>query len=554
MRKKKDKLRIIPLGGLGEIGKNMTLLEYKDDIIIVDGGLTFPDEDMLGIDIVIPDITYLEKNRQKIKGMVVTHGHEDHIGAIPYIQKKIRMDVYSARLTLGLLKNKFAEHKLDASVLKEVHAGSKLKLGVFEVEFVQASHSIPDSMSLAITTPLGVVIFTGDFKIDYTPIDGDLMDLPRLADLGNQGVLALFADSTNVERPGYSMSERTVGETFIDVFSRAPSRIVVATFASNLHRVQQVISAAEYFGRKVTVSGRSMVNTINVALELGYLKVKEDTLIDINTINKYDGDKILVLTTGSQGEPMSALTRMANQEHRKVQLVPEDTVVISASPIPGNEKTVFSVINKLTEIGVNIIYSALADVHVSGHACREELKLIHTLVRPKYFIPVHGEHRHLKLHAQLASELGTLKENIFVGENGVVFEFSDKGVNHSAVVPSGNVLVDGLGVGDVGNVVLRDRKHLSEDGLIVVVVTVNKAEKNIIAGPDIISRGFVYVKESTDLMDECRRVVENTLDKCHDKGIYDWATLKYQIRDSLKGYLYQQIKRNPMILPIIMEV
>lgn len=552
--KNNQKLKIIPLGGLSEIGKNMTVLEYGDDIIIVDCGLTFPDEDMLGIDIVIPDVSYLEKNQKKIRGLVLTHGHEDHVGAIPYVLKKMNIPVYGTRLTLGLLKNKFQEHKLSTECLNEIHAGSPFKLGVFEVEPIQASHSIPDSVSFAIDTPVGVVIFTGDFKIDYTPIDGDLMDLPRLATLGDKGVLAMLADSTNIEREGYSMSERHVGETFKDIFARAESRIIVATFASNLHRVQQVIMAAEHFGKKIVISGRSMVNTVGVALELGYLNVNEGSIIELNDINKYPGNEVVILTTGSQGEPMSALSRMANGDHRQVHLVPEDTVVISASPIPGNEKTVFNVLNKLTEIGVKIIYQALADVHVSGHAFKEELKLIHTLVRPKFFIPVHGEQRHLKLHAKLAMELGMDERNIAFGSNGTVFELDETSVNVAGTVPAGNVLVDGLGVGDVGNIVLRDRKHLSEDGLMVVVITIDKQDKSVIAGPDIISRGFVYVKESGDLMDDAKKVVERTLDKCGSKNITDWGTIKYSIRDALKGFLYHEIKRNPMILPIIMEV
>ncbi|MDO5718031.1 MAG: ribonuclease J [Tissierellia bacterium] len=553
-KRNKEKLKIIPLGGLAEIGKNMTVVEYGNDIIIVDCGLTFPDEDMLGIDIVIPDITYLEKNVNKIRGIILTHGHEDHIGAVPYVLKKLNIPVYGTRLTLGLLKNKFQEHKLNPNCLKEIQAGQSVRLGVFNVEPVQASHSIPDSVSFAIKTPVGTIIFTGDFKIDYTPIDGDLMDLPRLAALGDEGVLALLADSTNIEREGYSVSERTVGETFKDVFGRAESRLIVATFASNLHRVQQVITAAEYYGKKVAISGRSMINTVGVALDLGYLNVKKGTIIDINEIRKYPGDKIVILTTGSQGEPMSALTRMANGDHRKVQLSPEDTVLISASPIPGNEKTVFNVLNKLTEIGVKIIYQALADVHVSGHAFKEELKLIHTLVRPKFFIPVHGEQRHLKLHAKLAMELGMDEKNIKLGNNGTVFELDENSIAVSGIAPAGNVLVDGLGVGDVGNVVLRDRKHLSEDGLIAVVITISKQDKHVVAGPDIISRGFVYVKESGDLMDDAKNVVEKTLKKCRSKNISDWGTLKYNIRDDLKSFIYHEIKRNPMILPIIMEV
>lgn len=555
MLNKGNKLKIIPLGGVGEIGKNMAVLEYKNDIIVVDCGLTFPDEDMLGIDIVIPDITYLEKNQKKIKGIVLTHGHEDHIGAVPYVLKKLNVPVYGTGLTIGLVKNKMDEHKLSSENLHVVNKGEKLQLGCFNIEFIRASHSIPDSVSFAITTPVGVVIFTGDFKIDYTPIDGDTMDLNRLARLGDEGVLVLLADSTNVERPGYTLSEQVVGETFKDVFLKAKSRIIVATFASNVHRVQQIIFAAEYFNKKIAISGRSMINTVSVAVELGYLKVKKDTLIDINDINKYKPNEIVILTTGSQGEPMSALTRMANGDHKKVKLNSTDTVLISAVPIPGNEKTVFSVINKLTEIGVNIIYSSLAEVHVSGHACQEELKLIHSIVKPKYFIPVHGEYRHLLKHGQLAESLGMLHENIFIGQNGYTFEFEKNGSAKMIKTDfAENILVDGLGIGDVGNIVLRDRKLLSEEGLIIVVVSISKKENIIISGPDIISRGFVYVKESTNLMNEAKKVVEKTLNACVEKDIRDWSTIKYSIREALKAFVYDEIKRNPMILPIIIEV
>lgn len=553
MARKQNKLKVIPLGGLGEIGKNMTVVEYKDDLIIVDCGLTFPDENMLGVDVVIPDITYLEQNKHKIRGIVLTHGHEDHYGAIPYVLKKIDTDVYATRLTLGLLTNKFKEHNLTTKNLKVVQAGDKVQLGCFNVEFIQASHSIPDSCSIGINTPMGTIIFTGDFKIDYTPIDGTLMDLPRLAELGNRGVLAMFADSTNVERPGYTMSERTVGQTFKSLFQDAPARIIVATFASNLHRVQQVITAAEHYGRKVAVSGRSMENNLTVARELNYIKAKEDTFIELHELNNYDPDKVVLLTTGSQGEPMAALSRMAYGEHRRVQLVPDDTVIISASPIPGNEKTVSKVINNLTEIGVDVIYSSLADVHVSGHACQEELKLIHTLVKPKYFVPVHGEQRHLKIHAELAMSLGMAEENVLVGKTGDVFEFTRRSAMINGSVPSGNILVDGLGVGDVGSVVLKDRKHLSEDGLIIVAVTVDKNNKRVISGPEIISRGFVYVKESGDLMDGARKLVEKTLADCETKRIRDWSTIKHNIRDSLRSFVYSKMGRNPMILPVIME-
>ncbi len=554
MAKKPNKLKIIPLGGLGEIGKNITVFEYKDDIIVVDCGLTFPEDEMLGIDVVIPDITYLIKNKEKIRGIILTHGHEDHIGGLPYALAKLDLPVYGTKLTLGLVENKLKEHRLDKVNLIEIRANDKIKLGCFTVEIIKTSHSIPDSVALAIYTPVGTVVHTGDFKIDYTPINDNLIDLHKFAEIGSKGVLVLLADSTNVERPGYTMSEKTVGDTFNDIFLKAPERIIVATFASNVHRVQQVIDAAELYNRKVIVSGRSMVNTINVAYDLGYLRIKDGTLIDINDMHKYPNNEIVILTTGSQGEPMSALSRMAFSEHRKIELVPEDLVVISASPIPGNEKTVFRVINKLMEIGTKVIYESLADVHVSGHACQEELKLIHTLLKPKFFIPVHGEYRHLKRHGELAMELGMPKENIFIASNGSVIEFTKNSGAINQYVQSGNILVDGLGIGDVGNIVLRDRKHLSEDGLIVVVVTMSKQEGKVIAGPDIISRGFVYVRESEDLMEEAREVVRDVLFECEKRNITDWATLKSSIRDALRGFLYEKIKRNPMILPIIMEV
>lgn len=554
MSRTTSKLKIIPLGGLGEVGKNITVFEYKDDIIIVDCGLSFPEDEMLGIDVVIPDITYLLKNKDKIKGVILTHGHEDHIGGLPYALTKLDLPIYGTKLTLGLVENKLKEHRINDVNLIEVRAGDVIDLGCFSIEFIKTSHSIPDSVALAIKTPVGMVVHTGDFKIDYTPINDNLIDLHKFAEIGSKGVLALLADSTNVERPGYTMSEKTVGDTFNDIFLKAPQRIIVATFASNVHRVQQVIDAAELYNRKVIVSGRSMINTVNVAKDLGYLRVKEGSLIDINDMNKYPSNEIVILTTGSQGEPMSALTRMAFSEHRKIELVPEDLVVISASPIPGNEKTVFRVINKLMEIGTKVIYESLADVHVSGHACQEELKLIHTLLKPKFFIPVHGEYRHLKRHGELAMELGMPEENIFIASNGSVIEFSkDKG-SINQFVQAGNILVDGLGIGDVGNIVLRDRKHLSEDGLIVVVVTMSKQEGKVIAGPDIISRGFVYVRESEDLMEEARTVVRDVLTECERKNITDWATLKSSTRDALRSFLYEKIKRNPMILPIIMEV
>lgn len=549
-----NKLKIIPLGGLGEIGKNITVFEYKEDIIIVDCGMTFPEDEMLGVDIVIPDVTYLIKNKDKIKGLILTHGHEDHVGAIPYVLKKISTPIYGTKLTLGLLTTKLKEHNLGDTVLNVVKAGDTIKLGEFQVEFIRTNHSIPDSVALAITTNVGTIIHTGDFKIDYTPISGEVIDLNRFAELGSKGVLALLSDSTNVTRRGYTMSESSVGDTFKDLFSKTDSRILVATFASNVHRVQQIIDAAELYNRKVVVSGRSMVNTVTVACELGYLRMEEGTLIDINEMNRYRKDELVIITTGSQGEPMSALTRIAFSEHRKIELLPDDLVIISASPIPGNEKTISRIINKLIESGTRVVYEDLAEVHVSGHACQEELKLIHTLVKPKFFIPVHGEQRHLKMHADISHTLGTPRENIFILENGQTLEFTKSTANIGPNVQSGNILVDGLGVGDVGNIVLRDRKHLSEDGLIVVVVTMSKQDGAVIAGPDIISRGFVYVRESEDLMEEARKVVKKVLNECEKKKITDWTTLKSNIREALRDYIYAKIKRNPMILPIIMEV
>ena len=548
------KLKIIPLGGMGEVGKNITLFEYNDSIIIIDCGMTFPEEEMLGIDIVIPDVTYLIKNKSKIKALFITHGHEDHFGAIPYVLKKLDVPIYATKLTLGLLKNKLKEHRLKNVSLNTVKHGDKIKSGPFEVEFIKTSHSIPDSAALAIDTPFGKVVHTGDFKIDFTPISDDVMDLNRFAELGNEGVLALLSDSTNVTRPGYTMSESTVGETFRDLFSKAEGRILVATFASNIHRIQQIINASELNNRKVVISGRSMLNNTEVALELGYLKVKSDTIIDIKNMRKYPDDEIVLITTGSQGEPMSALTRIANSDHRRIELQADDLVIISATPIPGNEKTVSKVINSLMEKGTKVIYESLAEVHVSGHACQEELKLIHSLIKPKYFIPAHGEFRHLKLHANLSEEMGTPAENIFILKNGQTVEISAKSAKLGSDVQSGNILVDGLGIGDVGNIVLRDRKHLSEDGLIVVVVTISKENGKVIAGPDIISRGFVYVRESGDLMEESRIVVRDALRLCEEKNITDWTTLKTTVRDTLRSHFYEKIKRNPMILPIIMEV
>ncbi|WP_036728480.1 ribonuclease J [Peptoniphilus mikwangii] len=550
-----NKLKIIPLGGMREVGKNLTLIEYRDEIIIVDCGMTFPEDEMLGIDVVIPDVTYLIKNQEKIKALVLTHGHEDHIGAIPYILKKLKMPIYGTPLTIGLLENKLKEHNLGKVELNVVRAGDKVKLGKMEVEWISVNHSIPDSCALAIKTPLGYVYHSGDFKVDFTPISGDVIDLQRIAQIGEKGVLAMIGESTNVLREGYTMSERKVGETFNRIFSQAgTNRIIIATFASNVHRIQQIINSAEKYGRRVVLSGRSMINVMETAQRLGYLKLKKGTLIDIKDMHKYNDDELVVITTGSQGEPMSALTRIAYGEHRKIAVTPNDIVILSATPIPGNETSVFKVINKLLELGVNVIYESLTEIHVSGHACQEELKLILSLIRPKYFIPAHGEIRHLLKHAEVANSLGVSKENIFIMSNGNCLEISQKDAKFVGDVPSGNILVDGLGIGDVGNIVLRDRKHLSEDGLIVVVITMSKSEGKLVSGPDIISRGFVYVRESEGLIEDVRNVVKGTLDRCDRKSITDWTSLKTSIREDLKGFLFAQTKRNPMILPIIMEI
>ncbi len=554
-RFKPSNLKIIPLGGLHEIGKNMTVFEYENDIIIVDCGLAFPEDDMLGVDLVIPDITYLEKNKEKIRGLFITHGHEDHIGAIPYFLKKINVPIYATRLTCGLIRNKLEEHKLLKSTkLIEVQQGETIKAGKFSVEFIRSSHSIPDSVALAIKSPVGTVVHTGDFKVDYTPIDGKIMDLGRLAELGNEGVLALMSDSTNSERKGFTMSEKTVGDVFERFFDGCKKRIVVATFASNVHRVQQIVNCAVRYNRKIAVCGRSMINMINTARELDYIKVPDNVFIDIDMIKNYTDDQLVIITTGSQGEPMSALTRMASGEHRKVQITANDLVIISANPIPGNEKLVSKVIDDLMQIGADVVYSSLADVHVSGHACQEEQRLMLALVRPKYFLPVHGEYRQLKAHAETAEEMGIDKDNIFMLSNGRVLELNENECKFTTSVQSGRVLVDGLGVGDVGNIVLRDRQHLSQDGLIIIVMTMDSSTGEIIAGPDVISRGFVYVRESENLMENVKSVIRNEIEKCERNHITDWATIKSNLRDNLKDYIAAKTKRNPMILPIIMEV
>jgi ribonuclease J len=552
---KGPKLKIIPLGGLHEIGKNITVFEYEKEIIVVDCGLSFPEDDMLGVDLVIADVTYLEKNKDKIKGLIVTHGHEDHIGGIPYLLKQINIPIYATKLTIGLIKNKLEEHKLLRSAkLHEVMQGETLTLGKFKVEFIRSSHSIPDSVMLAITTPVGTILHTGDFKIDYTPIDGQLMDLGRIAELGNKGILALMSDSTNAERKGFTMSESSVGEVFDKLFLHCEKRIVVATFASNVHRVQQIVNAAVKYGRKIAVCGRSMINMITTAKELGYIQCPENLFIDIDMINNYADNNLVIITTGSQGETMSALTRMAAGEHRKVKITPNDLVIISATPIPGNEKFVSKVIDDLMQIGAEVVYSSLADVHVSGHACQEEQKLIFALTKPKYFIPVHGEYRQLIAHSETAQSMGIDKENIFMISNGNVLEMSKNNAQITGTVPNGRILVDGLGIGDVGNVVLRDRQHLSQDGLIIIVLTMDSSTGGVIAGPDVISRGFVYVRESENLMDDVKNVVRNEIRKCEEKGIRDWSTIKSTTKENLRDYIFSKTKRNPMIIPIIMEV
>ena len=553
---KKPKLKIIPLGGLHEVGKNITVFEYEDDIIVVDCGLSFPEDDMLGVDLVIPDITYLQRNVDKIRGLIITHGHEDHIGSVPYLLKQINIPVYAPKLAMGLIKNKLEEHRiLRSSILIEVTQGQKLKFGKnFEVEFIRSTHSIPDSVMLAIKTPVGTILHTGDFKVDYTPIDGKIMDFVRIAELGNEGILALMSDSTNAERKGFTMSESSIGPVFDNLFDGCTKRIVVATFASNVHRVQQIVSSAVKYKRKIAICGRSMINMITTAKDLGYIDCPDDIFIDIDTMSAYNDEQLVIITTGSQGETMSALTRMAAGDHRKVKITPNDLVIISANPIPGNEKSVSKVIDDLMQIGAEVVYSALADVHVSGHACQEEQKLIFALAKPKFFIPVHGEYRQLRAHAETAQMMGIPAKNIVMMENGRVVELDEKEIKFNGMVPNGRVLVDGLGVGDVGNIVLRDRQHLSQDGLIVIVLTMDSSTGEVVAGPDVISRGFVYVRESENLMDDVKSVVRHEIKKCEEKGIRDWSTIKSTVRENLRDYIFSKTKRNPMIIPIIMEV
>lgn len=547
------KLKIIPLGGLEQIGMNITAFEYEDSIVVVDCGLSFPEDDMLGIDLVIPDVSYLKENISKVKGFVITHGHEDHIGALPYVLREINVPIYATKLTIGLIDNKLKEHNLLRNTKRKViKHGQSINLGCFRIEFIKTNHSIQDASALAIYSPAGTVIHTGDFKVDYTPVFGDAIDLQRFAEIGKKGVLALMCDSTNAERKGFTMSERTVGKTFDNIFAEHKNtRIIIATFASNVDRVQQIINSAYKYGRKVAVEGRSMVNVIGTAAELGYLQIPDKTLVEIDQIKNYPDDKVVLITTGSQGESMAALSRMAANIHKKVTIKPNDTIIFSSNPIPGNEKAVSKVINELSRKGADVIFQ---DAHVSGHACQEEIKLIYSLVKPKYAVPIHGEYRHLKAQAGIAAELGIPKENIFILSSGDVLELNgEEPAVVSQKVRTGAILVDGLGVGDVGNIVLRDRQHLAEDGIMIVVLTLEKYSSRLLAGPDIVSRGFVYVRESEDLMDEARIVVEDAIDICLDKHITDWGKIKNIIKDSLGEFLWKRTKRNPMILPIIME-
>ncbi len=553
-RKTRSKLRVISLGGLGEIGKNMTVFECEDDILVVDCGLAFPADEMLGIDLVIPDVTYLIKNANKVRGIVLTHGHEDHIGALPYVLQELNVPIYGTKLTIGLVENKLKEHNLLKTTERHnVTQGDTIKLGEhFKIEFIRSNHSIADAVMLAITTPVGMVLHTGDFKLDYTPISGDTLDLHRLAEIGKKKVLLMLADSTSVERAGYTQSEKTVGEKIEDIFNgNMDKRIMVATFASNVDRVQQIINAACKFKRKVAVVGRSMVNVVKTAAELGYLSIPEGTMIDVNEVKRFRDDQVVIIMTGSQGEPMAALSRMATSDHKQIEIKPGDVIILSSTPIPGNEKTVFKVVNELFKKGAQVIRE---DTHVSGHAAQEELKLIHKLVAPKYFIPVHGEYRHLQKHAELAVELGMKRNNIQILSIGEVLELTPDSFKLAGSVTSGQVLVDGLGVGDVGNIVLRDRKHLSQDGLLIVVMTLEKASGTVVSGPDIISRGFVYVREAENLMDEAKMVVRKAVDRCEQKRITEWSQIKTIVKDDLREFVWQKTKRSPMILPIIMEI
>ena len=548
-----SKLKIIPLGGLEQIGMNITAFEYEDSIIVVDCGLSFPEDDMYGIDLVIPDVTYLKDNIDKVKGFFITHGHEDHIGAIPYVLKEVNVPIYATKLTMGIIDHKLTEHNLLSKVKRKVvKYGQHINLGCFRVEFIKTNHSIQDAAALAIYSPAGIVVHTGDFKVDYTPVFGDAIDLQRFGEIGKKGVLALMCDSTNAERPGFTMSEKTVGKTFETIFAdHKNNRIIIATFASNVDRVQQIIDTAYKYGRKVVIEGRSMVNIISTAQELGYINIPDNTLIDIEELKNYPDEKTVLITTGSQGESMAALSRMASGIHRKITIKPNDTIVLSSNPIPGNEKAVSKIINELSMKGAEVIFQ---DVHVSGHACQEDIKLIYSLVKPKYAIPVHGEYRHLMAQAHIAEEIGIDKDHIFLLSSGDVLELDEDGAAITGHVPVGDVMVDGLGVGDVGNIVLRDRQHLAEEGIIIVVLTLESGSGQVLAGPDIVSRGFVYVRGSESLMDEAKQVLNDTMDHCMDKNITDWGKIKSEIKDALGDFVWKETKRKPMIIPIIMEV
>lgn len=551
---KEHKLQIIPLGGLGEIGKNMTVIRYDNQMLLVDAGLAFPEDEMLGIDIVIPDYSYLLEHREMLLGVLVTHGHEDHIGALPYLLRDLDVPIFATRLTLGLIQSKMKESNLNQMKATVVQPRDVIKLGVFRIEFIRVSHSIPDAVAIAIHSPLGTVIHTGDFKLDHTPVSGDILDIHKFAELGDKGVLCLMSDSTNVERSGFTMSESNVGQMFDEAFRNAKDRVIIASFASNVHRIQQAITAAFKTNRKVAVVGRSMVNVVTIAAELGYLDIPDGMLVDIDEIVSLPGNQACILTTGSQGEPMSALTRMAMNDHRRVEIQPGDTVIISASPIPGNEKSVARTVDHLFKQGANVIYESMHGMHVSGHASQEELKLMLNMVRPQYFVPVHGEYRMLIKHAQLAEQLGISRENIFVAENGSVLEFTRHGATLGGKVTAGKVLIDGLGVGDVGNIVLRDRKQLSQDGILIVVMTISRSTGAIVAGPDVVTRGFVYVRESETMLEEAKEKVRQTMARCRENRITEWAVLKSQIRDALGKHFYEKTRRRPMILPIIQEV
>lgn len=549
-------IKVSFLGGLNEVGKNMTLFEYGEDMFLVDCGLAFPDQDMLGVDLVLPDFTYVERNADRIRGIVITHGHEDHIGGLPYLLKVLNVPVYGTKLTIGLIQGKLREHGLlNSATLNVIKPGDVITLGGFTVEAIHVNHSIPDALGLAIRCEGGTIVHTGDFKIDTTPIDGGMMDLGRLAEIGQEGVLCLMSDSTNAERPGFTESERKVGESFETLFRKAGNnRIIVATFSSNIHRVQQIMNVAASLGRKVALVGRSLENVVSISAELGYLNIPEGIVIDINMINRYPADKLVIITTGSQGEPMSALTRMAFSDHRKVEIHPNDYVIISATPIPGNEKTVSRVVNELMKLGADVVYEKMYEVHVSGHACQEELKMIMGIVKPKYFIPVHGELKHLRKHAGLALSMGIPKENILIADNGRVAEISKKALRCTSTVPAGRVFVDGYGVGDVGSVVLRDRKHLAQDGLVIVAVCIDRESGMIVSGPDVVTRGFVYVKESEELINAAREVAVEAIEAQTDGGYFDWNSIKASLRDEISHLMYERTKRSPMILPVIMEV